>query len=144
MDWKRFVREEIAEYQENKESIAYLERRIKDCEEDKAAIRSASPSGMPHGSSGSPPDDKWARIIVEEDMAREQLDTVKRRIAKVERGLDRLDDQSRDILIQMSCHKYGDDVSDKLCEKYAIEKATLYRMWSGASKKYKGIQFGRV
>lgn len=142
MDWKRFIRDEIAEYQENIDSIPYIEKRIRDCEDDKKAIRASSPSGMPHGSSGAPADDNWARIIVEEDIAIGRLCTVRRQIAKVERGLARLDERSRDILVQMSCHKYGDDVVDKLCETYAIEKATLYRLWNEASKKYKVIQFG--
>lgn len=142
MDWKRFIRDEIAEYQENIDSIPYIEKRIRDCEEDKEAIRASSPSGMPHGSSGAPADDNWARIIVEEDIAIGQLCTVRRQIAKVERGLARLDERSRDILVQMSSRTRGDDTPEKLAEKYFIDRATVYRLWTDASKKYKGIQFG--
>lgn len=142
MNWKSIVREEIMGYEANLESIENLEKRIRACEEDKVAMKSSRSDGTPVQGGTSRIEDRWINLIVEEDLAKEQLANTQRRVALVERGLAKLDERERDILIAMSCRMYGDDTIDKLCEKHAIEKATLYRIWRQASKKYKNVQFG--
>lgn len=142
MDWKKIIKDEIAEYEENLESVENLKKRIKRCEEDKRAIKSARADGTPARGGGSGIEDRWVNLITEEDLAKEQLKRINRKIAMVNRGLEKLSERDRDILRQMSVHKYGDGIPEKLCEKYAIENATLYRLWKDASKKYKSYQFG--
>lgn len=142
MDWKRIIRDEIAEHKRNKESIENMEKRITRCEEDKTAIRNAHPGGVRAKGGSGRTDDRWASLIVEEQMAKEQLEKTKRKVDLVEEGLKRLDKREKDILEKMSCREYGDNTVDELCEKYAIEQATVYRIWNQAAMKYKAIQFG--
>ena len=144
MDWKKIIKDEIAEYQENLIGRDQLEERIWICQEEKVSIKSAKAEAVATRGGSNRHDDRIVGLIVEEDMAREQLAIINNRIKLVEAGLSRLTDEERDILLTMSAAKYGDGNVERLCEKYTIERATVYRLWKQASKKYKGVQFGHT
>lgn len=144
MDWKKIIKDEIAEYQENLISRQQLKERIQICKDEKTSIKSAKGEAVATRGGTNRHDDRIIKLIVEEDAARAQLSIINARIKLVEAGLSRLEEDERDILLTMSIAKYGDGSVSRLCEKYKMERATLYRVWEQASKKYKGVQFGHT
>lgn len=143
MDWKREAIEKLRQYEAKRTAlrdipgdIAYLESAIR-------RIRSATGDGTPVKGGGSGREDMLINNIVK----REELEISQRIagewVARVERGLEALNDEDRLILDRFYIMPAKGNIN-RLCEELGVEQATVYRRRDKALHRFTLALYGCI
>lgn len=143
MDWKREAIEKLKEYQAKRQALESIPLEIARIESNMTSIRSGSATGdgTPVKGGGSGREDMLINNIVK----REELEISQRIagewVARVERGLEALNDEDRLILDRFYIMPAKGNIN-RLCEELGVEQATVYRRRDKALRMFTIALYG--
>lgn len=142
MNWKAEAVRDLKTYSQRKESVENIQERIKVLDEQFKFLKGIS-ADEPVMGGMSKQEEKWLDNISERERLSFSLKIAEALVELTEKGLDVLDDRERQILEGFYMQRMDNHV-EMLCDRFNIEKSSLYRLKDEALKKFTIAMYGTV
>ena len=141
MNWKMVATESLRNYQDSLVALENLKEQICAVKMQMTTVRSATADGTAVRGGGCSREDALLDCITEHDRLKTAYEITYKRVRAVNRALDALEDEERDVLKLFY-------IEDKRCaaeavkEKYDVEKSEAYRMKARALQRFTRLMYG--
>lgn len=144
MNWRREAIDKLRNYEAHKLALESLPKEIRRLESSFAGIRSATTDGTPvSGGGGSTREDVMLSNIVHRDELKRRLKEVRLWVSMVDKALDVLDDEERQVIERLFIHPMKGAMA-LLSEQLDIDKTTVYRRRDNALRRFTIALYGAV
>lgn len=135
MDWRNESIWELRNLEAKRASIADIQTQIREFDLRMKAVRSATSDATPVSGGGSGREDMLLNWVTEKDALAATLAVVRLQIELIERALQALSDEDREIL-ELCYIRARSGTLNQLCERLQCEVATVYRRRNRALRNY--------
>lgn len=142
MNWKKEAANDLRTYLQRKQSCENIRERIKILDEQFVSLKGVS-TDTPVKGGMSRQEEKMLDNISERERLEFSLKIAESLIELTEKGLATLDKNERAVLEGFYFEKMDNRI-ERLCERFSVEKSTLYRMKDSALEKFTRSEYGVV
>lgn len=142
MNWKKEAANDLRTYLQRKASCENIRERIEILDEQFVSLKGVS-MDTPVKGGMSRQEEKMLDNIYERERLKFSLKVTEALVELTEKGLSILDENEKAILKGFYFENLENHV-EKLCERFNVEKSTLYRMKDSALEKFTRTEYGIV
>ena len=142
MNWKKEAANDLRTYLQRKQACENIRQRIKILDEQFVSLKGMS-TDTPVKGGISRQEEKMLDNISERERLEFSLKVAQSLIELTERGLANLDETERAVLEGFYFEQIENRV-EKLCERFSVEKSTLYRIKDSALEKFTRSEYGII
>lgn len=133
---------ELEKYRAYQAAEANLTEQILVLKESIGSVQSSASQREPVAG-GAAQDARWLNTLCDMDSARQALESCRRKLRMIERGLSVLDERERLVLTRFHIDRQRGHV-EKLCEELFLEKSQVYDLREKALKRFTFAYLGTV
>lgn len=142
LNWKKEAVNDLRTYPQRKAACENIRERIQILDEQFKSLKGAS-TDMPVKGGMSRQEEKLLDNIYEREKLQFSLKIAEALVKLTEKGLEALEKRERQILEGFYFEQIENRV-EKLCERFRVEKSTLYRMKDSALENFTRNEYGIV
>lgn len=142
MNWINEAVTDLKTHSERKVGLDKLKEQKQILEDEFVSLKGIS-NGTPVSGGNSKQETAWLNNIVKREKIENSIKITERLVKLVEDALSALSEKDRYILEVFYINRTY-DYKDRLCEKFNVEEAQIYRMKDAAIKKFTICMYGIV
>ena len=142
MNWKKEAANDLRTYPQRKAACENIRERIQILDEQFKSLRGVS-TDTPVKGGMSRQEEKLLDNIYEREKLEFSLKVAEALVELTEKGLEKLNETEKAVLEGFYFEKLETRV-ERLCERFSVEKSTLYRMKDSALEKFTRSEYGIV
>ena len=142
MNWKKEAANDLRTYPQRKAACENIRERIQILDEQFKSLRGVS-TDIPVKGGMSRQEEKLLDNIYEREKLEFSLKVAEALVELTEKGLEKLNETEKAVLEGFYFEKLENRV-ERLCERFSVEKSTLYRMKDSALEKFTRSEYGIV
>lgn len=143
MDWKHETIEKLKDYRARRNALVSISEEITRLKEAACSLRAVSVDGMPGNTGLNAQEDRLLSNLVHRQELERRLTDTQLWLTTMDRALDQLDREDRQILEKFYIHPGKGNV-DRLCEELCIEKSGIYKRKDKALRRLTIALYGIV
>ena len=141
MNWEKEAVEDLRKYKSEKDSLENLKLRIAAIEDRMRAIKCSRSDSVPVQGGTSKSEEHLINNIVERDKLLYTYRAVRGQVQLVDKGLQGLTKEERDVLTMMYIDRTT-DYMNQLCTRLHCERSSIYRIRDRAIKDFTQCMYG--
>ena len=142
MNWKKEAANDLRTYPQRKAACENIRERIQILDEQFKSLKGVS-TDTPVKGGMSRQEEKLLDNIYEREKLEFSLKVAEALVELTEKGLEKLNETEKAVLEGFYFEKLENRV-ERLCERFSVEKSTLYRMKDSALEKFTRSEYGIV
>ena len=143
MRWDLVAVDKLKDYNAKKNAVAHIPEEIARLEDDFNHIRSATTDATPVNGGGNRREDILLANICQRAELRNQLNSVERELAGIDKALAAMTDEEQLVLDRFYINPRRGSI-DRLCDELGLERTAVYKRKDMAREKFTKMLYGSV